>query len=324
MLSSLLEQFPPISQEENAAASVPTAEFSLKQALQKSGVPEWEMTFKVITTLPLFEKLDLERVPRGADIKKAYDEIYYYVVARNYKENQPTFFHHLAGTVFYETQTQQQIYGKDHGQKAFATLKLVQKTIAEIEKALVGSIFPVHVPILREHKATLKFHYNTLLAALRGLSDEKKEHIKRSQKFDIDQQLFLSIPHEEALWAISVHPQTPSPKKNVQEKKTPKSLTSPSRKSVSRLGAKRLFRDDSEGRHESSTSKRTYTERSTRARHILQSHQTTLPAEDFGISSHSRTFVTQFEQLVLTSSNSTNDSENIQPVVNTPQQLSPR
>ncbi len=323
MLSSL-EQFPPISQK-NEAVSGPTVEFSLKQALQKSGVPEWEKTFKVITTLPLFENLDLERVPRGADIKKAYDEIYYYVVARNYKENQPTFFHHLASTVFYETQTQQQIYGKNHGQKAFATFKLVQKTIGEIEKALAGSIFPVHMSVLREHKATLKFHYNTLLAALKDLPNEMKEHIKSIHKFDIDQQSFLNIPNEEAHWAVSIHPRTPSPQKNnIQDKKTPKALTSPSRKSVSRLGAKRLFRDDAEN-VAPSTATRKHDARSVRARRIPQSHQTTLPVEDFGISNQPRTLLAQFEQLVLMPSKK--DSEEAQQVVNMleslPQPLSP-
>jgi len=287
---------------QNAEENEVFPQFKLSLALQATSIPDWEKTYQVITTLPLPEKLDLERVPTGLSIKKTYSEIYYYLVSREFVENQKTFFHHIVGTVLYEAMTKEPIYGKSHDQKAFATFKLVQKTIAEIDKTLLKrAIFPVHIPVLNEHKANLKFHYNALLAALKSLPEEMKERILRKQKFNIDEHSYLSISEVETELATLVHPQTlptaqlttsvdpktPSPKKKI-EKTTPKSLNSPCRKSMIRL-RKKLFSEISD-----------------------EAPASTIQPSDFDSSLPQREFLVQFNQIDLKSYNE-NASQNIQP-----------
>src|SRR5438105_12451900 len=77
--------------------------------------------FKQATTLLKPEYIqDLPKLGNKiqGQIKRAYRELYSYVVVRNPEENVPTFFSHASATALYEQHHDLHIHNKDHTKKA--------------------------------------------------------------------------------------------------------------------------------------------------------------------------------------------------------------
>ncbi len=211
--------------------------FKLKEALKNAPYPEttYKILTKMIDDVALLELYKLE--PKLAEyINKALRNVHVYVVDRPYVEGQEDFFTHTAADVIYESITHTCIKGKSHAIKAMSHYHSVMNALMQIKHAMRKfHTDPVKMPILLQYQSLFKAHKNGLLFALNQVDDAMKAILEK-RGLKLSKQRYAELQPDDHLNIDKVLPTTPSPLKvPLAMKKTPKSLTSSNKRSITLL-----------------------------------------------------------------------------------------
>lgn len=162
----------------------------------------------IATKLPTSEHIEnLWVLPEKnlEEIKKVYKHLYSYVMQRNFEDNAPTSYHHVASAVLYEAHENVLIKGKDHAKKAGSIFNMVNNIISIINEELQNKkrLQSEQITVFEEHRDNFIAHRNLLVLAL--------------QKAPIKTQLHLSQHQNISVKDLIQIPQTPKTKKKVRD-----------------------------------------------------------------------------------------------------------
>jgi hypothetical protein len=161
------------------------------------------------------------------DIVDTLESIYSNLCQRNANgQGEPSFFIHLAPTIFYEVREKLLIRDKDHGKKGAPIFNKTSNLLDKISKVLQKNLPPDIRRIVEYYQAEFMVHQTTVHSAMSTLDADKKAHLSEFQNFDPNRGLTPLTPTKKAL-VRAMHPTPP--------KGTPKKLRDHDRTSLAAL-----------------------------------------------------------------------------------------
>jgi len=193
-----------------------------------------------LPSLDTLEKLNDLQPSIAEQIKKTLTEIYSHVTQRGDAKALQVFFHHVASTVLFEVKTGGLIKGKDHAKKAASILKMIDKTLQDIEERIPSKHTSLHQQeILKLFKAILVVHKNAFVFALKQTSDTTQEHLLKHQHHDIKKEEMAPLSPSKKEIVKGCFPTSPS---KPSAPGTPQRLSSSDHRSLPFLSIrKKLF-----------------------------------------------------------------------------------